>query len=53
MTETIPVYMKGTDKVLQAESAPANQLVQTNMPDIIPPKVLPKGDAKASAESAR
>ena len=53
MAETIPVYTKGTDKVLQAEPAPANQVVQINMPDIAPPKALPKGDAKASAKSAK
>ena len=53
MTETIPVYTKGTDKVLQAEPAPANQVVQINMPDIVPPKALPKSDAKASAKSAK
>ena len=53
MTETIPVYTKGTDKVLQAEPAPANQVVQINMPDIAPPKALTKGDAKASAKSAK
>jgi hypothetical protein len=28
MTETIPVYIKGTDKVLQAEPAPGNQAIQ-------------------------
>jgi len=50
MTETIPAYLKGTDKVLQAEPAPTNQVVQ---PDIAQPKVLPKSDAKASAKSAK
>jgi len=29
MAETIPVYLKGTNKVLQAEPAPANQVVHT------------------------
>ena len=29
MTEIIPVYTKGTDKVVQAEPAPANQVVHT------------------------
>ncbi len=29
MIETIPVYLKGTDKVVQAEPAPANQVVHT------------------------
>jgi len=28
MTETIPVYTKGTNKVLQAEPAPGNQVIQ-------------------------
>ena len=28
MTETIPVYIKGTDKALQAEPAPGNQVIQ-------------------------
>ena len=28
MTETIPVYIKGTDKVLHAELAPGNQAIQ-------------------------
>jgi hypothetical protein len=27
MTETIPVYIKGTDKVLQAEPAPGKLLI--------------------------
>ena len=53
MAETIPVYLKGTDKVVQAEPAPANQVVQINMPDIAPPKQLPKGDAKATAKTAK
>ena len=53
MAETIPVYLKGTDKVVQAEPAPANQVVHTNMPDIAPPKQLPKGDAKATAKTAK
>ncbi len=47
MTETIPVYLKGTDKVLQAEPAPENQVVHTDV------KVLPKGDAKATAKTAK
>jgi len=53
MTETIPVYMKGTDKVLQAEPAPANQVIHGDQEEIAQPKVLPKGDAKASAKSAK
>jgi len=28
MSETIPVYIKGTGKVLQAEPAPGNQVIQ-------------------------
>jgi len=28
MSETIPVYIKGTDKVLLAEPAPGNQVIQ-------------------------
>jgi hypothetical protein len=53
MTETIPVYMKGTDKVLQAEPAPANQVIHGDQEEIAPPKVLPKGDAKAMAKNAK
>ena len=53
MTETIPVYIKGTDKVLQAEPAPANQVVQGDQEEIAPPKILPNGIAKAMAKSAK
>jgi hypothetical protein len=53
MTETIPVYIKGTDKVLQAEPAPVNQAVRADQEATAPPKVLPKGDAKASAKTAK
>jgi hypothetical protein len=28
MTETIPIYIKGTGEVLQAEPAPGNQAIQ-------------------------
>jgi hypothetical protein len=53
MTETIPVYIKGTDKVLQAEPAPGNQAIQSEKEEAAPPKALPKGDAKASAKAAK
>ena len=49
MTETIPVYIKGTDKVLQAEPAHGNQAIQPEKEEAAPLKALPKGDAKASA----
>jgi len=47
---TIPVYIKGTDEVLHLESAP-----KINEQDIepAPPPVLPKGDAKGTAKSAK
>ena len=53
MTETIPVYIKGTDKVLQAEPAPGNQIIQGDQEAAAPLKALPKGDAKASAKAAK
>jgi len=53
MTETIPVYIKGTDKVLLAEPAPGNQAIQPEKEIITPPITLPKGDAKASAKTAK
>jgi hypothetical protein len=53
MTETIPVYIKGKDEVLQAEPAPDNQVIHADTEPAAPPKVLPKGDAKASAKSAK
>jgi hypothetical protein len=53
MTETIPVYIKGTDKVLQAEPAPSNQVIQAEQEAAAPPKALPKGDAKATAKAAK
>ena len=53
MTETIPVFIKGTDKVLLAEPAPGNQAIQPNNKPAAPPKALPKGDAKASAKNAK
>jgi hypothetical protein len=52
MTETIPVYIKGTDKVLQAEPAPVNQAVRADQ-EATAPNVLPKGDAKATAKTAK
>src|SRR5450759_754834 len=53
MSENIPVYIKGTDKVLQAEPAPGNQSIQPEKEVAAPPKALSKGDAKASAKSAK
>ena len=53
MTEVIPVYIKGTDKVLQAEPAPGNQAIKADTEPTAPPKVLPKSDAKASAKTAK
>ena len=53
MTENIPVYIKGTDKVLLAEPAPGNQSIQPEKEAAAPPKALPKGDAKATAKAAK
>ena len=53
MTETIPVYIKGTDKLLQAEPAPGNQVIQGDQEAAAPLKALPKCDAKASAKTAQ
>ena len=53
MTETIPVYIKGKDEVLLLEPAPGNQAIQADTEATAPPKVLPKGDAKASAKTAK
>ena len=53
MTEPIPVYIKGKDEVLQAEPAPTNQVIHSDTEPVAPPKVLPKGDAKASAKTAK
>jgi hypothetical protein len=53
MSDPIPVYIKGTDKVLQAEPAPANQVIHGDQEEIAPPKILPNGIAKASAKSAK
>ena len=53
MTETIPVYIKGSDTVLQAEPAPGNQAIQPEK-EVVPPSIaLPKGDAKATAKAAK
>ncbi len=46
----IPVYIKGSGKVLQANPAPGNQ--HTNA-DTTPAPTLPKGDVKATAKSAK
>jgi hypothetical protein len=54
MTEVIPVYIKGKDEVLLLEPAPVNQAIQADQEATAPPpKVLPKGDAKASAKTAK
>jgi hypothetical protein len=53
MTEVIPVYIKGTDKVLQLEPAPKNPSIQGDQETNAQAQVLPKGDAKASAKSAK
>ena len=53
MTETIPVYIKGTGKVLLAETAPGNQAIQAEKEAAVPLKSLPKGDAKATAKAAK
>ena len=53
MTEVIPVYIKGKDEVLLLEPAPVNQAIQGDSEAAAPPKVLPKGDAKASAKTAK
>jgi hypothetical protein len=53
MTEKIPVYIKGTGEVLQAEPAPDTQAIQPEKEIVTPPIALPKGDAKASAKTAK
>ena len=54
MTEVIPVYIKGKDEVLLLEPAPTNQAIHGDKEaTAAPPKVLPKGDAKASAKTAK
>ncbi|MEI7996917.1 MAG: hypothetical protein WCH01_18640 [Methylococcaceae bacterium] len=51
MTETIPVYIKATDKVLQAEPAPDNQAIQTDARHLKPyRKAMPR---RALDESIR
>jgi hypothetical protein len=49
MTETVPVYIKGTDKIITLEPAPKHQAIQADQEPSAPPKV----DAKASAKSAK
>jgi hypothetical protein len=53
MTETIPVYIKGTDNVLLAEPASGNQAIQPEKEAAAPLKALPKGDANATAKAAK
>jgi hypothetical protein len=53
MTEVIPVYIKGKDEVLLLEPAPTNQAIHGDKEATAPPKALPKGDAKASAKTAK
>jgi hypothetical protein len=53
MTETIPVYIKGTDKILLTEPAPSNQAIQPEKEEAAPPIALQKGDAKATAKAAK
>jgi hypothetical protein len=53
MTEKIPVFIKGTNKVLHAEPAPGNQAIQADKGSVAPSIALPKTDAKASAKTAK
>jgi hypothetical protein len=53
MTEVIPVYIKGKDEVLLLEAAPKKPSIQGDKEATAQPKVLPKGDAKASAKTAK
>jgi hypothetical protein len=53
MSEIIPVYIKGTEKVLQAAPAPGNQAIQPEKETAAPPIALPKENAKASAKTAK
>jgi hypothetical protein len=48
MTENIPVYIKGTHKVLQADPALGNPVIQGDQEAAAPLKALPKGDAKVT-----
>jgi hypothetical protein len=50
MTESIPVYTKGKAEVTHAEPAPKNDAQDII---IVDPKVLPKGDAKGTAKTAK
>lgn len=51
MSETVPVYIKGTNKVLQLEPAPKNQSIQGDQEPNKP--VLPRGDASGTAKTAK
>jgi hypothetical protein len=51
MTEPIPVYIKGTDKVLQAETAPANQVIQTDTEPGTPPTTSPEAKGLPVSEN--
>lgn len=53
MTEVIPVYIKGTDKVLLLDPAPKNSSIQGDQETNAQAQVLPKGDAKALAKSVK
>jgi len=53
MTEVIPVYIKGKDEILQAEPAPANQVIHADQGEIAQPKALSKGDARGTAKTAK
>ena len=54
MTEKIPGFIKGADKVLHAEPAPGNQAIQPDKKPAAPTTTaLPKVDAKASAKTAK
>ena len=46
----IPVYIKGSDKVIQAEPAPGNQRINA---DTAPAPSLPKDDAMGTAKTAK
>ena len=50
MSESIPIYTKGKTEVTHAEPAPKND---ANNIVIIDPKVLPKGDARGTAKTAK
>lgn len=50
MNESIPVYTKGKDEVTHVAPAPKND---TQDIEIVQPQVLPKGDAKGTAKTAK